>query len=189
MVKANAGDASLIPESGRSPGERNGNPLQSSCLGNSVDRGDRQTTVYGIEKELDTTYQLNNNKKLHNSTSAISGQCPLLIIDCRIWFLLPKFWKVPNSGSDEKTFRVERIQIILNKYPWGMDARGFIKVVYKDCWSFIMEKPAPRSFLIFFTDIPWIRSFRLMNITYISMSSLCHAYQREESSWVSKVTV
>ena len=84
MVKANAGDTSLIPGSGRSPAERNGNPLQSSCLGNSMDRGDWQTTVYGIEKELDTTYQLNNNKKLHNSTSAISGQCSLLIIDCRI---------------------------------------------------------------------------------------------------------
>ena len=37
MVKnlpANAGDAGLIPESGRSPGERNGNPLQYSCLRN-----------------------------------------------------------------------------------------------------------------------------------------------------------
>ena len=131
------------------PWEGNDSPLQSSCLGNPMDGGDCQTTVHGIEKELDRAYQLNNNKKLHKSTSAISGQCPLLI-DCRIWFLLPKFWKIPNSRSDEKTFRVERFQIILNKYPWGMDARGFIKVVYKECWSFIMEKPAPRSFLIFF---------------------------------------
>ena len=35
MVKnlpANAGDAGLIPRSGRSPGEGNGNPLQCSCL-------------------------------------------------------------------------------------------------------------------------------------------------------------
>ena len=30
---ANEGDSSLIPGSGRSPGERNGNPLQYSCLG------------------------------------------------------------------------------------------------------------------------------------------------------------
>ena len=36
---ANAGDAGLIPGSGRSPGEENGNPLQYSCLGNSMDRG------------------------------------------------------------------------------------------------------------------------------------------------------
>ena len=34
-----AGDPGLIPESGRSPGEENGNPLQYSCLGNPMDRG------------------------------------------------------------------------------------------------------------------------------------------------------
>ena len=42
MVKnppANAGDAGLIPELGRSPREGNGNPLQYPCLGNSMDRG------------------------------------------------------------------------------------------------------------------------------------------------------
>ena len=36
----NSGDLSLIPESGRSPGEGNGNPLQYSCLENPMDRGD-----------------------------------------------------------------------------------------------------------------------------------------------------
>ena len=39
---ASAGDAEdvgLIPESGRSPGGGNGNPLQYSCLGNDMDRG------------------------------------------------------------------------------------------------------------------------------------------------------
>ena len=42
MVKnppANAGDAGLIPGSGRYPGEGHGNPLQYSCLGNPIDRG------------------------------------------------------------------------------------------------------------------------------------------------------
>ena len=38
-LPANAGNAGLIPGSGRSPGEGNGNPLQYSCLGNPVDRG------------------------------------------------------------------------------------------------------------------------------------------------------
>ena len=33
------GDTSLIPGLGRSPGEDNGNSLQYSCLGNSMDRG------------------------------------------------------------------------------------------------------------------------------------------------------
>ena len=46
MVKnlpANAGDArdtGSIPESGRSPGVGNGNPLQYSCLENPMDRGE-----------------------------------------------------------------------------------------------------------------------------------------------------
>ena len=52
---ADAGDASLIPGSGRSPGEGNGNPLQYSCLGNPTDRGAWQATVQGVPKESDTT--------------------------------------------------------------------------------------------------------------------------------------
>ena len=35
----NVGDMGLIPESERSPGEGNGNPLQYSCLENPMDRG------------------------------------------------------------------------------------------------------------------------------------------------------
>ena len=34
----NAGDPGSIPESGGSPGEGNGNPLQYSCLENPMDR-------------------------------------------------------------------------------------------------------------------------------------------------------
>ena len=38
-LPANAGDSGSIPESGRSPGEGNGNPLQYSCQGYPMDRG------------------------------------------------------------------------------------------------------------------------------------------------------
>ena len=38
-LPANAGDVGLIPGSGRSPGEGNGNPPQYSCLENPMDRG------------------------------------------------------------------------------------------------------------------------------------------------------
>ena len=58
MIKnppANAGDAGLIPASGRSPGVGNDNPLQYSCLGNPMDGGAWQITVHGVSKELDTT--------------------------------------------------------------------------------------------------------------------------------------
>ena len=52
---ANAGDASLIPRLGRSPGEGNDNPLQYSCLENPMDRGAWWVTVHGVTKELDMT--------------------------------------------------------------------------------------------------------------------------------------
>ena len=51
----NAGDLGLIPGSGRSAGEGNGNPLQDSCLENPMDRGAWQATVHGVAKELDMT--------------------------------------------------------------------------------------------------------------------------------------
>ena len=53
MVKnspANAGDTGLMPRSGRSLGEGNGNPLQYSCLGNAMDRGAWWATVHGVTK-------------------------------------------------------------------------------------------------------------------------------------------
>ena len=45
----------MIPELGRSPGRGNGNPLQCSCLKNSIDKGAWWSTVHGGPKELDTT--------------------------------------------------------------------------------------------------------------------------------------
>ena len=42
----NAEDPGLIPGSGRSPGEGNGNPLQYPCLENPVDRGAWRAAVY-----------------------------------------------------------------------------------------------------------------------------------------------
>ena len=46
----NAGDPGSIPGLGRSCGERNGNPLQYSCLENPIDRGVWGATVHGVEK-------------------------------------------------------------------------------------------------------------------------------------------
>ena len=46
----NAGDPDLIPELGKSPGEKNGNPLQYSCVKNSMDRGAWQATVHRVAK-------------------------------------------------------------------------------------------------------------------------------------------
>ena len=47
---ASAGDVGSIPGSGRSPGERNSNPVQYSCLENPIDRGAWGATVYFCEE-------------------------------------------------------------------------------------------------------------------------------------------
>ena len=47
---ANAGDVGLIPGSGRSPGEGNGNSLQYSSLENPMDRGAWRAIVHGVAK-------------------------------------------------------------------------------------------------------------------------------------------
>ena len=59
ILPANAGDSGSNPESGRSPREGNGNPLQYSCLG--MDRGAWQDTIHGVTKESDRIEWLNNN--------------------------------------------------------------------------------------------------------------------------------
>ena len=65
MVKnlpANTGDTGnmdSIPGSGRYPGERNGNSLHYSCLGNPVDRGAKWNGVHRVTKSrADTNEQL-----------------------------------------------------------------------------------------------------------------------------------
>ena len=72
MVKnspANAGDTGdpgSIPESERSHGEGNGNPLQYSCLEHSTDRRAWQAAVSPEgHKELDTTCQLSTHRIRH----------------------------------------------------------------------------------------------------------------------------
>ena len=52
-LPANTGgtsDTGLIPWSGRSPGIGNSNPLQYSCLENSMDGGTLWSTVHGVAK-------------------------------------------------------------------------------------------------------------------------------------------
>ena len=71
MVKGLAysvGDLGSIPGPGRYSEEGNGNPLQYSYSGNSLDRGAWRTTVHEITKELNTNnlaanQQLKRGKK------------------------------------------------------------------------------------------------------------------------------
>ena len=62
----NTEDSGSIPGSGRSPGERNDNPLQYSCLENSMNREDWWAIVHGITK---SQTQLSNQTTTMNTTT------------------------------------------------------------------------------------------------------------------------
>ena len=70
-ILANLADTrfvALIPGLGSSPGVGNGNPLQYSCLENSMDRGVWQATVYGFAEELDTPEGEHTHTHTHTHT-------------------------------------------------------------------------------------------------------------------------
>ena len=66
-LPANAGDAGVIPRSGRSSGEGNGNPLQYSCLENHLDTGGWWATVHGVTKNRRQLSMHSYNLKLEIS--------------------------------------------------------------------------------------------------------------------------
>ena len=71
-LPANAGDASSISGLGRSLGGGNGNPLQYSCLENSMDRGAWQATVHGVTRVRNN--QVTERTYRHQVTSATKNQ-------------------------------------------------------------------------------------------------------------------
>ena len=81
MVKspsANAGDSGdtgLIPGSGRTPGEGNGNPLQCSCLENSRDGGAWWAAVCGVSQSQTRLKRLSSSMGTITSRSLCERVC------------------------------------------------------------------------------------------------------------------
>ena len=68
MVKnspASVGGSGSIPRLERSPGQKNGNPFQYSCLEISMDKGGLRGTAQRVTKELDMTEQLKQQNPVH----------------------------------------------------------------------------------------------------------------------------
>ena len=72
------GDTSLIPGSGISLGEGNGNPFHNFCLENFMDRGAWQATVYGVTKSRTRlSTQMCARTHTHTHASIFSDSFPL----------------------------------------------------------------------------------------------------------------
>ena len=74
-LPANAGDIGLIPGSGGSPGERNSNPFQYSCLGNSIDRGAWQAIVHGGCKRVRHDLVTKQQQQFHSFVKYCYAVC------------------------------------------------------------------------------------------------------------------
>ena len=78
-----------------SPGERKGNPLQYSCLGNPMDRGAWWATVHGVAKSWT---QLSDQAFARTEKSKTCGKWIDIIIAITefklICFVVPRFFKI-----------------------------------------------------------------------------------------------
>ena len=86
----NAGDikdTGLIPGLGRSPGEGNGNPLQSSCLENPMDRGAWWATVHGVTKSQTQLSDFTFNVHFHGLEKEMAAHSSVLV------------WRIPGTGE------------------------------------------------------------------------------------------
>ena len=82
-----AGDLGLIPGSGRSPGEGNGNPLQYSCLENSMDKGAWWATVHGVTKSRTQLNDFTFTFPLHALEKEMATHSSVLA------------WKIPGTAE------------------------------------------------------------------------------------------
>ena len=93
----NVQDLGFIPVSGRSTGEGNGNPLQYSCLENSMDRGVWQATVQRGPKEWDMTEQLTRLRA--SQMALVVKNLPANAGDVRVVGSIPGSGRSPRGGN------------------------------------------------------------------------------------------
>ena len=114
-LSANTGDlrdmASILG-SGRSPGEGHGNPLQDSCLENSMDKGAWQATVYRITKSWTQLKRLSTHTKIAGAESPPLMHPPPPRLPCLLYSLL----HISASGEDRLTWPMTQLPQPLENY-------------------------------------------------------------------------
>ena len=111
-LPANAGDIrdlGSIPRSGRSPGEGNGNPLQSFCLENPKDRGAWWASVHRVAKSGTGLKQLSSSSKVEEMGRKI---CNREKVGKREW----KIWKNTLQGRTVWNRPSKHLKIKLYNY-------------------------------------------------------------------------
>ena len=114
----NAGDLRSIPGSGRCPGEGNGNPLQDSCLENSMDGEAWRAAVHGVAK---------NRTWLSDSFTLAFDFYPQVYII--------KYYGLPRSAFDFSLNEINKIfalslKIILDKSTHSCDAYASLNIIF-----------------------------------------------------------
>ena len=98
--EGNMRDVGLIPGLGRSPGGGNGNPLQYSCLGSSMDRGAWQPTVHGVVKSWTQLSMHTGYLKLALAESITDSATQLAIV----YLIAATFEHFSCYNTDMKSF-------------------------------------------------------------------------------------
>ena len=115
-LPANAGDTGSVPESGRSPGEGNGNPLQPVFLpGKSCGQRSLVGYSHGVAEELDRTEWLSNNKEINalGSVTEFEGEAVSKLLS----FL------AAVSGCHVSTQEEQVVRVMLG-IPWELPFEG-----------------------------------------------------------------
>ena len=158
---AGEGDVSLIPGSGRSPGEGKGNPLQYSCLEHPMDRGAWRATVHGVTvghdwahssiecegesnlhislRQKDPTVKMNDYLHHPKALPFSPLPAPTFQVDWRFclltWFTWNKPWLCAFREPGPSTRLYTEHRVVLCSWEFPTDNRSCPR---KEAWSFLI---------------------------------------------------
>ena len=115
----NVGNPGLIPESGRSPGKGNNNPLQYSCLENPMNRGVQWAAVHGVTKSQ--TFSLSKMIILSEVRHRKTDKYHMISLT---WNLIFKNYTNDLQNRNRLTDIKDKVMIIKREMCRGRDKSG-----------------------------------------------------------------
>ena len=135
------GDVGLIPESERSPGEGNGNPLQYSYLENPMDRGAWSVTVHEVARESDMTQWLKTTPQ-RDSLLLFQFSGPFLLLQNKVWLkssdIFPVLAFMPQLWDESLPRRLEGPQNLFTLWLFTDISQLLVCSVYITSWTFFL---------------------------------------------------